>query len=87
MKFDFLRVICTHEHYVPLNLPFTMKGMECALVGEFKLLLIYTAHNYMAELDDDFCRQHFLVGLMLKEVLVSKHVVVKMAKDISAIWK
>ena len=26
MKFDFLRVICNHEHFIPLNLPFAVKG-------------------------------------------------------------
>ena len=26
MMFDFLRIICNHEHFIPLNLPFAVKG-------------------------------------------------------------
>uniref|UniRef100_A0A4W6EHU5 Dedicator of cytokinesis 9b n=1 Tax=Lates calcarifer TaxID=8187 RepID=A0A4W6EHU5_LATCA len=50
-KFEFLRVVCNHEHYVPLNLPIAVDIM----------LLDYS-------LNDDFCRNHFLVGLLLREV-------------------
>uniref|UniRef100_A0AAQ6A8A7 Dedicator of cytokinesis 9b n=1 Tax=Amphiprion ocellaris TaxID=80972 RepID=A0AAQ6A8A7_AMPOC len=51
-KFEFLRVVCNHEHYVPLNLPMPF-GKD--------LQLDYS-------LTDDFCRNHFLVGLLLREV-------------------
>ncbi|XP_048826602.1 dedicator of cytokinesis protein 9-like isoform X4 [Brienomyrus brachyistius] len=58
-KFDFLRVICNHEHYIPLNLPMPFgKGR----IQRFQdLQLDYS-------LTDDFCRNHFLVGLLLREV-------------------
>ncbi|CAK6965515.1 dedicator of cytokinesis protein 9 isoform X2 [Scomber scombrus] len=58
-KFEFLRVICSHEHYVPLNLPMPFgKGR----IQRFQdLQLDYS-------LTDDFCRNHFLVGLLLREV-------------------
>ncbi|XP_056226493.1 dedicator of cytokinesis protein 9 isoform X6 [Seriola aureovittata] len=58
-KFEFLRVVCSHEHYVPLNLPMPFgKGR----IQRFQdLQLDYS-------LTDDFCRNHFLVGLLLREV-------------------
>ncbi|CAB1346948.1 unnamed protein product [Coregonus sp. 'balchen'] len=58
-KFDFLRVVCNHEHYIPLNLPMPFgKGR----IQRFQdLQLDYS-------LTDDFCKNHFLVGLLLREV-------------------
>nr|XP_055068831.1 dedicator of cytokinesis protein 9 isoform X7 [Misgurnus anguillicaudatus] len=58
-KFEFLRVVCNHEHYIPLNLPMPFgKGR----IQRFQdLQLDYS-------LTDDFCRNHFLVGLLLREV-------------------
>ncbi|XP_075905426.1 dedicator of cytokinesis protein 9 isoform X2 [Nelusetta ayraudi] len=58
-KFEFLRVVCNHEHFVPLNLPMPFgKGR----IQRFQdLQLDYS-------LTDDFCRNHFLVGLLMREV-------------------
>ncbi|XP_016424097.1 dedicator of cytokinesis protein 9 [Sinocyclocheilus rhinocerous] len=58
-KFEFLKVVCNHEHYVPLNLPMPFgKGR----IQRFQdLQLDYS-------LTDDFCKNHFLVGLLLREV-------------------
>ncbi|XDV31161.1 hypothetical protein PO909_033913 [Leuciscus waleckii] len=58
-KFEFLKVTCNHEHYVPLNLPMPFgKGR----IQRFQdLQLDYS-------LTDDFCKHHFLVGLLLREV-------------------
>uniref|UniRef100_A0A673BNV9 Dedicator of cytokinesis 9 n=1 Tax=Sphaeramia orbicularis TaxID=375764 RepID=A0A673BNV9_9TELE len=71
-KFEFLRVVCNHEHYVPLNLPMPFgkgrilrfqgkKGIFLPLVQVSNLQLDYS-------LTDDFCKNHFLVGLLLREV-------------------
>ncbi|XP_064167013.1 dedicator of cytokinesis protein 9-like isoform X5 [Anguilla rostrata] len=59
LKFEFLRVVCNHEHYIPLNLPMPFgKGR----IQRFQdLQLDYS-------LTDDFCKNHFLVGLLLREV-------------------
>ncbi|KAJ8350269.1 hypothetical protein SKAU_G00253990 [Synaphobranchus kaupii] len=59
LKFEFLRVACNHEHYIPLNLPMPFgKGR----IQRFQdLQLDYS-------LTDDFCKNHFLVGLLLREV-------------------
>uniref|UniRef100_A0A8C1TI18 Dedicator of cytokinesis 9 n=1 Tax=Cyprinus carpio TaxID=7962 RepID=A0A8C1TI18_CYPCA len=58
-KFEFLKVVCNHEHYVPLNLPMPFgKGR----IQRFQdLQLDYS-------LTDEFCKNHFLVGLLLREV-------------------
>ncbi|XP_048588509.1 dedicator of cytokinesis protein 9 isoform X4 [Nematostella vectensis] len=52
-KFEFLQVICNHEHYIPLNLPLDVRGLG-------------GLHD--SELSEEFCRRFFLVGLMLREV-------------------
>ncbi|XP_034429855.1 dedicator of cytokinesis protein 9-like isoform X10 [Hippoglossus hippoglossus] len=58
-KFEFLRVVCNHEHYIPLNLP--MPFGKGRILRFQDLQLDYS-------LTDDFCKNHFLVGLLLKEV-------------------
>ncbi|XP_073255433.1 dedicator of cytokinesis protein 11-like [Porites lutea] len=52
-KFEFLQVVCNHEHYIPLNLPLDVR----ALGG---------VHD--SELTDDYCKRYFLVGLLLREI-------------------
>uniref|UniRef100_A0A665XDM7 Dedicator of cytokinesis 9 n=1 Tax=Echeneis naucrates TaxID=173247 RepID=A0A665XDM7_ECHNA len=74
-KFEFLRVVCNHEHYVPLNLPMPFgKGR----ILRFQVLLSSydTVESNDTPVDlqldysltDDFCKNHFLVGLLLREV-------------------
>uniref|UniRef100_A0AAX7V425 Dedicator of cytokinesis 9 n=1 Tax=Astatotilapia calliptera TaxID=8154 RepID=A0AAX7V425_ASTCA len=57
-KFEFLRVVCNHEHFVPLNLP--MPFGKGRILRFQDLQLDYS-------LTDDFCKNHFLVGLLLRE--------------------
>ncbi|KAJ8252909.1 hypothetical protein GJAV_G00206900 [Gymnothorax javanicus] len=59
LKFEFLRVVCNHEHYVPLNLP--MPFGKGRIMRFQDLQLDYS-------LTDDFCKNHFLVGLLLREL-------------------
>ncbi|XP_055642537.1 dedicator of cytokinesis protein 9 isoform X3 [Toxorhynchites rutilus septentrionalis] len=56
-KFAFIREICSHEHYIPLNLPFLLSpnNRPPDLLQQFCL-------------SEDFCRQHFLAGMLLQEV-------------------
>ncbi|XP_049532929.1 dedicator of cytokinesis protein 11 isoform X2 [Anopheles darlingi] len=56
-KFAFLREVCSHEHYIPLNLPFMVTPNNRAA----DLLLQFC-------LSEEYCRQHFLVGILLQEV-------------------
>ncbi|XP_031567360.1 dedicator of cytokinesis protein 11-like isoform X3 [Actinia tenebrosa] len=52
-KFEFLQVVCNHEHYIPLNLPLDIRGLG-------------GIHD--CELSDEYCKRFFLVGLLLREV-------------------
>ncbi|XP_034032706.1 dedicator of cytokinesis protein 9 isoform X9 [Thalassophryne amazonica] len=58
-KFEFLRVVCNHEHYVPLNLPMPFGKGRFQRFQDLQL-------DY--SLTDDFCQNHFLVGFLLREV-------------------
>ncbi|XP_063744753.1 dedicator of cytokinesis protein 9 isoform X9 [Eleginops maclovinus] len=58
-RFEFLRVVCNHEHYIPLNLPMPF--------GKGRILRFQDLQMDYS-LTDDFCKNHFLVGLLLREV-------------------
>uniref|UniRef100_A0A8C4NS73 Dedicator of cytokinesis 9b n=1 Tax=Dicentrarchus labrax TaxID=13489 RepID=A0A8C4NS73_DICLA len=69
-KFEFLRVVCNHEHYVPLNLPMPFgKGRIQRFQVQF-IFCSFSAADLQLDysLTDDFCRNHFLVGLLMREV-------------------
>uniref|UniRef100_UPI00398F8684 dedicator of cytokinesis protein 10 n=1 Tax=Pristiophorus japonicus TaxID=55135 RepID=UPI00398F8684 len=57
-KFDFLHEICNHEHFIPLNLPMLFLKNKSGKEG--------TQPEYT--LTNEFCRNHFLIGLLLREV-------------------
>uniref|UniRef100_A0A8B9IB38 Dedicator of cytokinesis 10 n=1 Tax=Anser brachyrhynchus TaxID=132585 RepID=A0A8B9IB38_9AVES len=59
-KFDFLQEVCHHEHFIPLCLPIRVPFQNAFLVPP-ELLLKYTLTN-------EFCRKHFLIGVLLREV-------------------
>ncbi|XP_055002202.1 dedicator of cytokinesis protein 9 isoform X10 [Sorex araneus] len=72
-KFEFLRVVCDHEHYIPLNLPMPFgKGR----IQRYQAFLSPSVESDGSPVDlqldysltDEFCRNHFLVGLLLREV-------------------
>ncbi|XP_054100573.1 dedicator of cytokinesis protein 9 isoform X50 [Callithrix jacchus] len=72
-KFEFLRVVCNHEHYIPLNLPMPFgKGR----IQRYQAFLSPAVESNDTPVDlqldysltDEFCRNHFLVGLLLREV-------------------
>uniref|UniRef100_A0A8D0D783 Dedicator of cytokinesis 10 n=1 Tax=Sander lucioperca TaxID=283035 RepID=A0A8D0D783_SANLU len=58
LKFEFLREVCNHEHYIPLSLPLPSAriiGKSPTSVPEYNLT-------------GEFCRKHFLTGLLLREL-------------------
>ncbi|XP_077399655.1 dedicator of cytokinesis protein 11 isoform X3 [Vanacampus margaritifer] len=59
MKFDFLMAVCNHEHFIPLNLPMAFGRTKLQRVQEQSLEFSLT---------EDYCRNHFLVGLLLRDV-------------------
>ncbi|XP_041482460.1 dedicator of cytokinesis protein 9-like isoform X7 [Lytechinus variegatus] len=108
MKFELLRVVCSHEHYIALNLPLTKKGQQAkqfkvagsavqsvggrakanqkpapkpkAYGGNFRKYVPfrqgkdqYKDLKYDYSLTEDYCQNHFLAGLLLREVGVALH--------------
>uniref|UniRef100_A0A8C1W7A2 Dedicator of cytokinesis 11 n=1 Tax=Cyprinus carpio TaxID=7962 RepID=A0A8C1W7A2_CYPCA len=72
MKFDFLMTVCNHEHYIPLNLPMAFGRTKLQRVQDF---ISYAAECFGVvdqsleySLTEDYCKNHFLVGLLLREV-------------------
>nr|CAB3239439.1 dedicator of cytokinesis protein 9-like [Phallusia mammillata] len=55
LKFEFLRIVCYHEHYIPLNLPFPCNAKS-------------SKNDYSYCLTDEYCRVHFLTALLLKSL-------------------
>uniref|UniRef100_A0A5F8HGF9 Dedicator of cytokinesis 10 n=1 Tax=Monodelphis domestica TaxID=13616 RepID=A0A5F8HGF9_MONDO len=55
-KFDFLQEVCYHEHFIPLCLP-----IRSIFIFPDQDMPEYTVTN-------EFCRKHFLIGILLREV-------------------
>ncbi|KAK0080760.1 hypothetical protein PV326_008002, partial [Microctonus aethiopoides] len=78
-KFTFLQIICSHEHYVSFNLPMMQTritnkdSQSSADDNSDDLMLEYC-------LSQEFCKHHFLVGLLLQEVKSSLNEVVQIRK-------
>ncbi|KAL7851520.1 hypothetical protein AOLI_G00218760 [Acnodon oligacanthus] len=64
-KFEFLREVCNHEHYIPLSLPIPSARITDKASPEAQ-----NAKVDMPEysLTGEFCRKHFLTGLLLREL-------------------
>ncbi|XP_067903129.1 dedicator of cytokinesis protein 11-like [Heterodontus francisci] len=58
-KLDFLQIVCNHEHFIPLNLPVSFVKSRFQRIQDLQLEYALT---------DDFCKNHFLVGLLLREL-------------------
>ncbi|XP_035857483.1 dedicator of cytokinesis protein 10 isoform X9 [Sander lucioperca] len=65
LKFEFLREVCNHEHYIPLSLP-----LPSARIIDHASLEPQSTHASVPEynLTGEFCRKHFLTGLLLREL-------------------
>ncbi|KAM9401363.1 dedicator of cytokinesis protein 11-like isoform 4-T4 [Salvelinus alpinus] len=72
MKFDFLMTVCNHEHYIPLNLPMAFGRTKLQRVQDFisyaTELFGVVDHSLESALTEEYCKNHFLVGLLLREV-------------------
>ena len=79
LKLELLHILCTHEHYVILNLPFpcsdqspnispspSMSSITSSL-SSFSLAIKDPSQS-LGELSTEFREQHFLVGLLLCEL-------------------
>ncbi|XP_056468296.1 dedicator of cytokinesis protein 10 [Gadus chalcogrammus] len=65
LKFEFLREVCNHEHYIPLSLP-----LPSARITDNASPVPSSCHVCVPEytLTGEFCRKHFLTGLLLREL-------------------
>uniref|UniRef100_A0A8C7UXJ4 Dedicator of cytokinesis 10 n=1 Tax=Oncorhynchus mykiss TaxID=8022 RepID=A0A8C7UXJ4_ONCMY len=61
-KFEFLREVCNHEHYIPLSLPLP----SAHITGQRSSRVHRDLIEY--SLTGEFCRKHFLTGLLLREL-------------------
>ncbi|XP_013133698.1 PREDICTED: dedicator of cytokinesis protein 9 [Papilio polytes] len=57
-KFTFLQTICSHEHFVPFNLPLQAN----------KMFKDSDEDPTKLKLTDDFIMRHFLAGILLKQI-------------------
>uniref|UniRef100_A0A663FLL1 Dedicator of cytokinesis 11 n=1 Tax=Aquila chrysaetos chrysaetos TaxID=223781 RepID=A0A663FLL1_AQUCH len=72
-KFEFLQTICNHEHYIPLNLPMTFSKPKLQRVQVPLTIVLFFLSDVNLEysLTDEYCRHHFLVGMLLREASVA----------------
>uniref|UniRef100_A0A5F8GPQ7 Dedicator of cytokinesis 11 n=1 Tax=Monodelphis domestica TaxID=13616 RepID=A0A5F8GPQ7_MONDO len=95
-KFEFLQTVCNHEHYIPLNLPMAFARPKLQRVQACFLLPALECLVLESSLSDEYCKHHFLVGLLLREtsialqdnyeirylaITVIKHLLIKHAFD------
>uniref|UniRef100_A0A673MD48 Dedicator of cytokinesis protein 7-like n=1 Tax=Sinocyclocheilus rhinocerous TaxID=307959 RepID=A0A673MD48_9TELE len=76
LRLDFLRIICSHEHYVTLNLPFSLLTPPASPSPSVSSSSGFSTHVQdqkianMFELSVPFREQHYLTGLVLTELAV-----------------
>uniref|UniRef100_A0A8D0DAI5 Dedicator of cytokinesis 7 n=1 Tax=Sander lucioperca TaxID=283035 RepID=A0A8D0DAI5_SANLU len=76
LRLDFLRIVCSHEHYVTLNLPCSLLTPPASPSPSVSSSSGFSTHVQdqkianMFELSVPFREQHFLAGLVLSELSV-----------------
>uniref|UniRef100_A0A3P9HBQ3 Dedicator of cytokinesis 7 n=1 Tax=Oryzias latipes TaxID=8090 RepID=A0A3P9HBQ3_ORYLA len=74
LRLDFLRIVCSHEHYVTLNLPCSLLTPPASPSPSVSSSSGFSTHVQdqkianMFELSAPFREQHFLSGLVLSEL-------------------
>ncbi|XP_059178065.1 dedicator of cytokinesis protein 7-like isoform X2 [Physella acuta] len=82
LRLDFLRIICSHEHFLPLNLafgtPLTPSGLHSPTSSissrssvTSSTTLVGKSKAVYYSLSPHFCSQHYLVGLILSDLSIS----------------
>lgn len=83
LKLDLLRVVCSHEHFVTLNLPFgtpltpSPPASPCPSIASSQGSAVsgstLTDRSAFAELSPEYRQQHFLLGLLLSDLATVLH--------------
>uniref|UniRef100_A0A4W3I977 Dedicator of cytokinesis 7 n=1 Tax=Callorhinchus milii TaxID=7868 RepID=A0A4W3I977_CALMI len=74
LRLDFLRIICSHEHYVTLNLPYSLltppasPSPSVSSSSGFSTVVQDQTITNMFELSLPFRQQHYLAGLVLTQL-------------------
>ena len=74
LKLDFMRIVCSHEHFIALNLPVSLPITPSAppsptfSIASSTSQSSVTDRSLMTELNGDFRTQHFLVGIVLSDL-------------------
>jgi dedicator of cytokinesis protein 6/7/8 len=81
LKLDFMRIVCSHEHYVALNLPINLPATTppsgppsptasvASSNSQSSLSAMSLAdRNVSTELSGEFRMQHFLTGIVLSDL-------------------
>lgn len=84
LKLDFIRIVCSHEHYFPLNLPFgtpltpsANSSSPTPSISSITSSSSYTSTSTLTdkgrfyELTVEFRQQHFLLGMVLSDLAVN----------------
>uniref|UniRef100_A0A8C2TBL6 Dedicator of cytokinesis 10 n=1 Tax=Coturnix japonica TaxID=93934 RepID=A0A8C2TBL6_COTJA len=67
-KFDFLQEVCHHEHFIPLCLPIRSSNIPDPMTPSESTQEYRTSDIPEYTLTNEFCRKHFLIGVLLREV-------------------
>uniref|UniRef100_A0A8C2EIV7 Dedicator of cytokinesis 10 n=1 Tax=Cyprinus carpio TaxID=7962 RepID=A0A8C2EIV7_CYPCA len=73
LKFEFIRELCNYEHYVPLSLPVPSARITGQRAPRAPPLCVSCTKLHALDfpeyiLTEEFCRKHFLTGLLLREL-------------------
>jgi len=77
LKLDFMRIVCSHEHFVALNLPVSLPmtpscppspTLSIASSTSQSSMTSFIDYGHATELTNDFRTQHFLVGIVLSDL-------------------
>ncbi|XP_006496530.3 dedicator of cytokinesis protein 10 isoform X6 [Mus musculus] len=67
-KFDFLQEVCQHEHFIPLCLPIRSANIPDPLTPSESIRELHASDMPEYSVTNEFCRKHFLIGILLREV-------------------
>ncbi|XP_012583037.1 PREDICTED: dedicator of cytokinesis protein 10 isoform X2 [Condylura cristata] len=67
-KFEFLQEVCQHEHFIPLCLPIRSANIPDPLTPSESTQELHASDMPEYSVTNEFCRKHFLIGILLREV-------------------